>query len=99
MPLVMDPQGKEIRALENITAWKGRRLLEIGCGEGRLTLRLAAFGPSKIEAIDPEPGNIRRARKRLPERHAKRIAYHIGHAEKLRYPADRFDVVVFAWSL
>jgi len=99
MPLAMDPAGKEIRALQKVADWKGKRLLEIGCGDGRLTLRLAAFGPGTIEAIDPDVQLVRLARKNLPPRYARRIAYHAGHAEKLKYPADQFDIVLFAWAL
>ena len=99
MPLAMDPAGKEIRALQDITDWKGKRLLEIGCGDGRLTLRLMAFGPGRIEAVDPDAQRIRLARRKVPAAYAGRIHFHTGHAEKLKYPADEFDVVVFAWSL
>jgi ubiquinone/menaquinone biosynthesis C-methylase UbiE len=99
MPLVIDPAGSEVRALQNVIHWKKQRVLEIGCGEGRLTLRLAAFGPSHIEAIDPDVRRVRAARKNLPVRQARRISYHVGHAEHLRYPAVQFDVVVFAWAL
>lgn len=99
MPLDMDPAGKEIRALRDVTDWKGKRLLEVGCGDGRLTLRLAAFGPGSIEAIDPDPQRIRLARKHLPAQYAPLIDFHTGKAEKLKYPPDEFDIVVFAWSL
>ncbi len=99
MPLSIDPAGREIRALEDIANWKGKRLLEIGCGEGRLSLRLAALGPNSVEAIDPDPQRIRIARKNLPARYARRIHYHVGHAEKLSYPREAFDAVVFAWAL
>lgn len=99
MPLAIDPAGKEIRALQDVIDWKGRRLLEIGCGDGRLTLRLAAFGPASIEAIDPEPKRIRLARRSLPRSESRRVRFHVGHSEKLRYPNATFDAVVFAWSL
>jgi ubiquinone/menaquinone biosynthesis C-methylase UbiE len=99
MSLAMDPAGSEIRALQKAAEWKGRRLLEIGCGDGRLTLRLAAFGPRHIEAIDPDPARIRLARRSLPARYRKRISYHSGHTDRLKYPAGEFDTVVFSWSL
>ncbi len=99
MPLVMDPVGNEIRALQEAAQWEGKRVLEIGCGDGRLTLRLAAFQPKHIEALDPDPNRIRLARKNLPARYGRRIAFHVGQAEKLRYPAEAFDTVIFAWAL
>ncbi len=99
MPLVVDPTGKEIRALQDLMQWKGKRLLEIGCGDGRLTLRLAALGAARIEAIDPDPQRIRLARRNLPKRDSRHIHFHTGHAEKLKYANADFDAVVFAWSL
>jgi ubiquinone/menaquinone biosynthesis C-methylase UbiE len=99
MSLAVDPAGSEIRALQKAAEWKGKRLLEIGSGDGRLTLRLAAFGPGHIEAIDPDQSRIRLARTSLPVRYRKRISYHRGHTDRLRYPAGEFDIVVFSWSL
>ncbi len=99
MPLVMDPAGKEVRALQRATDWHRKHVLEIGCGDGRLTLRLAGLGPRRIEALDPDPKRIRLARKNRPARYGGRIAYHVGHAERLKYPARLFDIVVFSWVL
>ena len=99
MPLVMDPAGSEIRALRKAVQWKGKRVLEIGSGDGRLTLRLAAFKPQHIEALDPDTARVRLARKALPAAYSRRISYHTGRAESLRYPRNRFDTVIFSWAL
>ena len=99
MPLSMDPAGSEIRALQKTVDWKGKRLLEIGCGDGRWTLRLAAFSPAHIEAIDPDAARLRLARQSRPPRYAQRIAYHLGRAASLRYARDQFDIVIFSWAL
>ena len=73
-------------------------MLEVGCGNGRLTLRLAKLGAA-IRAIDPDPKLIREARKNLPEKFAERVRYQVGKAEKLKYPNDTFELVVFSWVL
>ncbi len=99
MTIVMDPAGSEIRALRRLLEWRRRSILEIGCGEGRLTLRLAAFSPAHIEAIDPDAARLREARTSLPRRYRSRISYHLGYAESLKYPRDQFDLAVFSWSL
>ncbi len=99
MSIVMDPAGKEIRALLKAVEWKGKRVLEIGCGEGRLTLRLAAFHPRQIEAVDPDETRVLLARKDRLGRYGRLIRYHVGHAERLRYARNQFDIVIFAWSL
>jgi 2-polyprenyl-3-methyl-5-hydroxy-6-metoxy-1,4-benzoquinol methylase len=41
MPLRIDPEQNEIRALKSAANWRGKEVLEVGCGNGRLTLRLA----------------------------------------------------------
>lgn len=99
MALVIDPAGNEIRALERTTNWRGKRVLELGCGDGRLTLRLAALGASKIHALDPDRELIREARRNLPKRYAGRIEYRVGQAEKLTHASNAIDIVLFSWSL
>lgn len=98
MSLRIDPEQNEVRALKGVTDWRHKRVLEIGCGEGRLTLRLARLG-AIVDAIDPEAKLIRAARRALPRRFAKRIRYHVGKAERLDPPDESFDLVVFSWVL
>lgn len=98
MPLVIDPEGKEIIALERAAHWRGARVLEIGCGDGRLSLRLARLG-AQVVAIDPDRSDIRTARRQLPKRYSRRVEYHVSSAEKLNQPPASFDRVVFSWSL
>ena len=98
MPLRIDPAGNEVRALARVTDWRGKRVLEIGCGDGRLTLRLARLG-AQVCAIDPEAKLIRLARKKLPSRFACRVEYHLGDAQALKQADGVFDLAVFAWAL
>jgi 2-polyprenyl-6-hydroxyphenyl methylase/3-demethylubiquinone-9 3-methyltransferase len=98
MTLRIDPAGKEVRALARVTDWRGKRVLEIGCGDGRLTLRLARLG-AQVYAIDPEAKLIRLARKNLPKRFTSRVDYHRGNAQALKHADGVFDLVVFAWAL
>jgi ubiquinone/menaquinone biosynthesis C-methylase UbiE len=95
----MDPAGAEIEALKGITNWRGKRVLEVGCGNGRLTLRLAKFNPGKIIAFDPDQSSIRAARKALPEKYKNKIEYRVGNAEHVKQKADQFDIVIFSWVL
>ena len=99
MAITIDPARKELHALRRITRWRGLNVLEIGCGNGRLTLRLARLGATRIRAIDPDAAQVRAARAGVPQRHARRISYRVGGAERLPYRAYEFDCVVFAWSL
>ena len=99
MAIQIDPAGREIRLLRRLVRWRGCRMVEIGCGSGRLTLRLAAFQPASIHAIDPDCEQVRRGRAALPDRHAGRVHYGVGTALELPYRAAEFDCAVFSWAL
>jgi ubiquinone/menaquinone biosynthesis C-methylase UbiE len=99
MALVIDPAGDEIHALKAMTDWRGKRVLEVGCGNGRLTQRLIKFGVDKIIAFDPEAKSIRAARKDLPEKYKDRVTYRVGNAEHVKQKPNQFDIIVFSWVL
>jgi 2-polyprenyl-3-methyl-5-hydroxy-6-metoxy-1,4-benzoquinol methylase len=97
MPLRIDPEENELRALRRATNWRRKRVLEVGCGDGRLTLRLARLG-AQVVAIDPDRDLITKARRQLPPRLADRVRYRVGRAENLEFPSQSFDLVIFSWS-
>lgn len=99
MAIKVDPEERELHELEHATRWRGMRVLEIGSGDGRLTRRLARLGAASIQALEPDAKQVTAARAALPRRLARRIAYHVGHAQRLPYRAQEFDCVVFAWAL
>ena len=99
MTIKIDPEENELWALrESGIDWTNKRVLEIGCGDGRLTLRLARLG-ANVHAIDPNAEAIRMARRKKPSRYADQIRFSIGNAARLNYKSESFDIVVFAWSL
>jgi len=98
MPLCVDPEQNEIQALKGVTDWRGKRVLEVGCGDGRLTRRLAQLG-AIVQANDPDAGLIEKARENLPQRFAKKVSYKVGQAERLAHAGESFDIVVFSWVL
>lgn len=99
MALVMDPSRNEVRALKSVTTWRGKRVLEIGCGDGRLSQRLASLGVAQVIALDPDADVIHAAKKNLPPRYKERVTFRVGHAEHLTLVANSFDRAVFSWVL
>jgi 2-polyprenyl-6-hydroxyphenyl methylase / 3-demethylubiquinone-9 3-methyltransferase len=95
--LRIDPEQKEVDALERVAEWRGRRVLEVGCGAGRLSLRLARLG-AVVYGIDPDPARIRAARQTL-RRFAGRVRFQVGRAECLAHATGSFDLVVLSWAL
>src|SRR5258708_9659067 len=51
------PPGMELRLLQRFVEIKGRRVLEIGCGDRRLTRQLAPLA-SRGVAIEPDSAKI-----------------------------------------
>lgn len=98
MALRIDPEKNEVHALKAMTDWRNKRVLEIGCGNGRLTRRLADLG-AQIEAIDPDRKLIAAAKKDLPGRLSDRVRFKVGSAVDLKYPKQTFDIAVFSWVL
>jgi len=93
---VIDP-GVETAALREIAALDGARVLEIGCGDGRLTFRYAAAARS-VTAIDPSEQAIVRARRAMPADLAARVRFEVGSALELDQPPASFDVALFSHS-
>lgn len=98
MTLRVDPEKYETEALRSVAEWQGKRVVEIGCGGGRLTMRLAGLG-AFVEASDPKTEAIAAARASLPKRFAERVRFSVGSAERLGHRDASFDTAVFAWSL
>lgn len=98
MTLRVDPEKYEVEALRSVADWRGKRVVEIGCGGGRLTERLAGLG-AWVEASDPNGEAIAAARESLPRRFAEKVCFTVGQAERLGHRDASFDTAVFAWSL
>jgi ubiquinone/menaquinone biosynthesis C-methylase UbiE len=99
MARVVDPAGTEVRILKQVINWRSKQVIEIGCGDGRLTQRLASLGAEKILALDPDAMLVRNARKRLPKRFIGQVRFRVGQAEHLPAKAEQFDLAVFSWVL
>jgi ubiquinone/menaquinone biosynthesis C-methylase UbiE len=93
-----DPERREVRILLARTPLRGARVLEIGCGDGRLTRRIAAAA-RHIVGIDREASGIARAKRLHSPRHRGRVRFEVGRAEDLRFRERTADLVLFSWSL
>ena len=98
MALRIDPEKNEVHALKAMAEWRNKRVLEIGCGNGRLTRRLAHLG-AQLTAIDPDRKSIAIAKRDLPERLSDRVRFKVGSASDLKFPEQTFDIAVFSWVL
>lgn len=100
MSILLDPENNETPAfLELCGDLTGRRVLEVGSGDGRLTWRYANLAAA-VTGIEPDKGRVRRARQALPQELRRKVRFFTGDLEQYAArPRKRFDLAVLAWSL
>lgn len=100
MSIEPDPEGYEIEALRELVALDDKQVLEIGCGDSRLTWRYADK-PAHVIAIDPDEEAIAKARVERPLHLRDRIEFVVAAFQDFvpRHQFSTFDVGIFSWSL
>jgi ubiquinone/menaquinone biosynthesis C-methylase UbiE len=78
--------------LLNFSGYKGKSVLEVGCGIGIDALEFAKNG-AHVTAIDLSPTNIELARQYFTYNNTQ-ATIEVGDAEHLRFPDNTFDLAV-----
>ena len=94
----LDPEGAHLAALRRLADFDGRRVLEMGCGEGRLTRGIAGEA-AFVLAFDPDAASVAEAQAAFPFELVDRVAFQVASAEEIEIERGSFDLVVFSWSL
>jgi ubiquinone/menaquinone biosynthesis C-methylase UbiE len=98
MARVLDPEGAHLAALRRLGDFHGRRVLELGCGDGRLTVPVAHEAASVL-AFDPDAGEVERAREALPVELRERVTYLVASGREVEVERHAFELALFSWSL
>ena len=98
MSLQKDPDRNEIKYLRKFVDFTGRRVLEIGCGEGRLTWQYAKDARSVV-AVDLDHDALRVAKVDRPSDLNDKIYLACANSEHLPFTKEKFDIAILAWSL
>jgi ubiquinone/menaquinone biosynthesis C-methylase UbiE len=91
-----DEDGIEAAVIAALVA--GKRVLEVGCGTGRMTA-LAATRAASVYAFDPSAENVSAARAALTSEQRRRVRFAVHDAEALDVARERFDIALCGWSL
>jgi hypothetical protein len=83
MTIKVDPEENEIGALFDFVNLAGRRVLEIGSGDCRLTWRYADR-VEQVTAVEPFAPAITRAREQLPRELEGRVVLRTGDVRGVR---------------
>lgn len=98
MTLHKDPSHNERKYLHTFADFTGKRVLEVGCGEGRMTWQYAKSTRVTV-GIDLDLDALRIAR---VDRHSDlqdKALFARADSQLLPFPKETFDIVVLAWSL
>lgn len=100
MTIRADPEGAGTLALLGMVDLRGRRVLEIGCGDGRFTWTFADKA-EHVTAIDPSAEEIALAKGQMPGELEDRIEFHAMAFEDFAAASapSAFDVAILSWSL
>lgn len=98
MTLQKDPEGNEKKQLHKLADFANRRVLEIGCGEGRLTWRYAQ-ATKNVAGIDPDRNALRVASYDRPSDLESMVHFANAEAEHLPFRKETFDIALLSWSL
>jgi ubiquinone/menaquinone biosynthesis C-methylase UbiE len=98
MTLRKDPEQNETKHIRKIADFTGKRVLEIGCGEGRLTWRYASASLSTV-GLDPQKDSLRVATIDRPSDLANKVHFANAQAEHIPFRKETFDIAILAWSL
>lgn len=94
----LDPEGVAMKEAQRLVSFRGKDVLEVGCGNGRLTFQYTPVA-RRVVAIDPSVKTISEARRNTPKELASRVNFRVGRGEGLAFPDEAFDLVFFSWSL
>jgi len=92
----------DVAAVAEATAPDGARVLEVGCGPGHLSIRLARQHGLDMTGLDLDPAMIERARAnavRAGDGNERRPSFLVGDVASIPFPEGSFDLVVSTLSM
>ena len=95
---VLDAEGAHLAAILRAADFSRKRVLEVGCGEGRLTWGFAPLATAVL-ACDPDAELVATARSDCPQELREKVRFEVASAEEIDVPPQSVDLVFFSWSL
>ncbi|MDA3904055.1 MAG: class I SAM-dependent methyltransferase [Desulfuromusa sp.] len=93
--MILDPDNKYIQAINTHIPLPGATILEIGCGDGRLTRDIARYA-AKVVATDLNLEVLEQAKKNISAKNVDFLYTPDGTPKLL---PDSFDMIIYTLSL
>lgn len=97
MRVQKDPEGSEVYHLVQSVVLAKQHVLEIGCGEGRLTWRIAPLS-GRVTGIDPLADVLQVAAAERPAELREIVSFIRASALDLPFRHETFDLTILSWS-
>jgi ubiquinone/menaquinone biosynthesis C-methylase UbiE len=100
MRVSIDPEGTEIQVIHQLVDFAGKKVLEVGCGDGRMTWRYADQAVAVL-ALETSDAKIQQAIDNTPGRLLGKVDFRVADITEagLELPIEAFEVAVLSHSL
>lgn len=98
MSFAVDRDGVETRVIHDLVDFDGLSVLEVGCGDGRLTWRYASDA-ARVVALDVNEAKVKSAVAALPGELSGKVSFRTADIGVFDTGSDEFDVAILSYSL
>src|SRR5438094_861627 len=88
--LLRPPPAGELREYGGVALVRRKRVIDIGCGDGRMALGCAPYA-SEVVGVDPDPSAIRLAHAKARQLGAANVKFKVGVAQELPFADGYLD--------
>ena len=96
--MVVDPDGVELQTIRGLVDLRGKQVVDVGCGYGRLSFACAEAGAT-VFGFDPDDEAVEVARAETPRDLRRHVRFEVADAAEIELPRRKFDLALFSWSL
>lgn len=98
MGYTIDPEGLETGVLHELADFTGADVLEVGCGDGRMTWRYADEA-AMVLAMDPDGEQVEHAIQATPPHLLSKVRFLEADINQIELSSEGFDIAILAHSL
>lgn len=98
MGFSVDRDGVETTVIHDLVDFDGARVLEVGCGDGRMTWRYAGDA-AEVVALDVSDNKIAAAIEACPRTLAEKVMFKAADIISYDTGDDSFDIAILSYSL
>ena len=98
MEVSVDRDGVETAMIHDLVDFGGMRVLEVGCGDGRLTWRYATEA-AEVFALDVNEKKINRAANACPVELREKVMFKTADIVSFDAGDNSFDIAILSYSL